>query len=136
MFKMFSGRGYCTQPTCFPVLGAPPVLVFLCKTHCRHMLCYRHWLSHQTTIVDDQQEMDHSSSSRNFKEMKIRQCWFVLFSCYTWFRSWWTGKCSRSFKRMYKSRRTSHTGKEYSSITRKYRLSFSYTKKQHEYLYL
>ncbi len=70
MFKMFSGRGYCTQPTCFPVLGAPPVLVFLCKTHCRHMLCYRHWLSHQTTIVDDQQEMDHSSSSINLKEME------------------------------------------------------------------
>lgn len=30
------------------------------------MLCYRHWLSHQTTetnILDDQQEMDQLSSS-------------------------------------------------------------------------
>ncbi len=63
---MLSGRGYCTQPSCFPVLGAPPILVFLCKTHCGHMLCYRHWLSHQTTKpieVDDQQDIDQSVSS-------------------------------------------------------------------------
>ncbi|CAF3763140.1 unnamed protein product [Adineta steineri] len=64
MPKMFSGRGYCTQPTCFPVLGAPPIAVFLCNTHCGHMLCYRHWLSHQTTIADDdKKEMEHSSST-------------------------------------------------------------------------
>ncbi len=63
---MFSGRGYCTQPTCFPVLGSPPILVFLCKTHCRHMLCYRHWLSHQTnktTMLNEQYEMNYSFSS-------------------------------------------------------------------------
>ncbi|CAF1008223.1 unnamed protein product [Rotaria sp. Silwood1] len=59
---MFTGRGYCTQPTCFPVLGAPPILVFLCKTHCRQMLCYEHWLSHQI-IDDDQQEIDYGSPS-------------------------------------------------------------------------
>jgi hypothetical protein len=71
---MFTGRGYCTQPSCFPVLGAPPILVFLCKSHCRHMLCYRHWLSHQTTkttIVDDQEQMDHSSSSVYLMEIEI-----------------------------------------------------------------
>lgn len=60
---MFSGRGYCTQPTCFPVLGAPPILVFLCKTHCRHMLCYRHWLSHQTTKTILTEDMDNLSLS-------------------------------------------------------------------------
>ncbi|CAF2518686.1 unnamed protein product [Rotaria sp. Silwood2] len=59
---MFSGKGYCTQPTCFPVLGAPPILVFLCNTHCQQMLCYKHWLSHQT-LEDDQQEIDYASSS-------------------------------------------------------------------------
>jgi hypothetical protein len=77
---MLSGRGYCTQPSCFPVLGAPPILVFLCKTHCGHMLCYRHWLSHQTTkpiVIDDQQDMDESVSS-----MKIRTRKKVDFSCY------------------------------------------------------
>jgi hypothetical protein len=66
---MLSGRGYCTQPTCFPVLGSSPILVFLCKTHCGHMLCYKHWLSHQTnkieneSIIDDQLQMTNSSSS-------------------------------------------------------------------------
>jgi hypothetical protein len=66
-YIMFSGRGYCTQPTCFPVLGAPLIVVFLCKTHCGHMLCYRHWLSHQTSMT---QEMDHSSSSMSFRNIK------------------------------------------------------------------
>ncbi|CAF1255160.1 unnamed protein product [Adineta ricciae] len=63
MPKMLSGKGYCTQPTCFPVLGAPPIHVFLCKTHCEHMLCYRHWLSHQTSGIDEKEDLDHSSST-------------------------------------------------------------------------
>jgi hypothetical protein len=69
VYIMFSGRGYCTQPTCFPVLGAPPILVFLCKTHCRHMLCYRHWLSHQTNKTDEQ-EIDQSLSSVYFTRIE------------------------------------------------------------------
>ncbi len=63
---MLSGQGYCTQPSCFPVLGAPPIPVFLCKTHCGHMLCYKHWLSHQTTQpieLDDQQDINQSIES-------------------------------------------------------------------------
>jgi len=75
---MFSGRGYCTQPTCFPVLGAPPILVFLCKTHCRHMLCYRHWLSHQTNKTDEQ-EIDQSPSSVYFT--RIERWIYMDFWC-------------------------------------------------------
>lgn len=62
---MLSGRGYCTQPSCFPVLGAPLIPVFLCQTHCGHMLCYRHWLSHQTneTILTNPPIIAHPISS-------------------------------------------------------------------------
>lgn len=63
--KMLEGRGYCTQPSCFPVLGAPPIQVFLCQTHCGHMLCYRHWLSHQTgdtILINERKHMAQPAS--------------------------------------------------------------------------